>query len=115
MPAPVKLTTRRERRLLTLIENGASVAEASRAIEVSRTSIYRRARADASFAMRLQLARGRGHRAAIAAGDWSASTKMAETDSPEHWALPELGLPDVPNPARWALPDALLDLDLEGA
>jgi hypothetical protein len=36
MPAPAKFTQRRERRLLTLIESGATIAEAARAVEISR-------------------------------------------------------------------------------
>ncbi len=57
MPAHAKFTRRRERRLLALIENGATISEASRALEVSRQTVYRRARADAFFAVELRAAR----------------------------------------------------------
>jgi hypothetical protein len=59
MSAPAKFTPRRERRLLALIGAGASVAEAARAVEISRQVLYRHARADPAFAELLRAARER--------------------------------------------------------
>jgi hypothetical protein len=56
MPAHA-ISRRRERRFLALVEAGATLAEAALAAQVSRQTVYRRARSDASFAHCLDLAR----------------------------------------------------------
>ena len=95
MPAPAKFTPRRERRLLALIEGGATIAEASRAVEISRQALYDRTRADVFFAERLRAARE--SRAPALAGetelpDWREAAEQLEREYPERWALPDLGL-----------------------
>jgi hypothetical protein len=89
MPARA-ISRRRERRFLALIEGGATISEASRAAQVSRTTIYRRAEADPAFAELLNAARE--HRAPdplpIEPFDWREVATQLETDHPEHWALP---------------------------
>ena len=81
--ARVRFTRRRERRLLTLIEAGATISEASRAVQVSRTTIYRRAHEDAAFAHRLDLAR------VLVTGppleDWTAAAAFLEHEHPKRW------------------------------
>jgi hypothetical protein len=90
MPAPAKFTRRRERRLLTLIESGATVAEACRAVEVARNTIYKHARADVFFAERLRAAREQREPAldSIDALDWREAARRLEADDPLRWALP---------------------------
>jgi hypothetical protein len=51
MPAHA-IPRRRERRFLVLVEAGATVSEASRAVGISRMIVHRRTRADAPFANR---------------------------------------------------------------
>jgi hypothetical protein len=90
--AALTTSRRRERRFLALVEAGATVAEACRAVGVSRTTIYRRARDVSEFAHRLDLAR------APVAGppdgalgdplDWREIASRLEAESPERWALP---------------------------
>jgi hypothetical protein len=89
MPAHTKFTRRRERRVLALIDAGATIAEASRAVSVSRQTVYRRARSDAAFAHRLDLARIRLAGAPAPSDDWRASAAFLESAFPERWALPD--------------------------
>ena len=77
------VTRRRERRLLTLIEAGATVSEASRAAQVSRSTIYRRAREDEAFAHRHDLARVRVTGPPLE--DWTAAAAFLEHEHPERW------------------------------
>jgi hypothetical protein len=84
MPAHA-ITRRRERRLLALIEAGASISEASRATQVSRTTVYRHTRADTTFAHRLDRARVRV--AGPPVEDWRTAAAFLEREHPEQWAL----------------------------
>jgi hypothetical protein len=89
MPARVQLTRRRERRLLKLIECGATVAEACRAVEITRKTIYRHARADMIFAERLRAARERRQSplsAESALAGWREIAARLEREYPERWA-----------------------------
>jgi len=76
----VRFTRRRERGLLTLIEADATVSEASRDAQVSRTTIYRRAHEDAAFAHRLDLARVRVTGPPLE--DWTAAAAFLEYEHP---------------------------------
>jgi hypothetical protein len=87
MPAHA-ISRRRERRFLALIEAGATIAEACRAVEISRPTVYRRVRDDASFAYRLGLARARPPGPPVE--DWRAAAAILESNFPERWALPEM-------------------------
>jgi hypothetical protein len=89
---------------LVLIEAGASVAEASRAVQLSHMTIYRHAQADPTVANRLDGARVRlpGH-PTEPPDDWREAAAFLESAFPERWALPDI-YPDR----------ALADLGLEG-
>ena len=89
MAAQAKLTRRRERRVLALIAGGATIAEASRAVEVSRQTLYRHARADATFSAQLDAARERLP-AMVEPLDWRAAAQYLEREHPERWRLPDL-------------------------
>jgi hypothetical protein len=98
MPAPAKFTRRRERRLLTLIEGGATIAEACRAVEISRQALYDRARDDVLFGERLRDAREQRTPAldSIDALDWREAARRLEADDPLRWALKGSGEPFDP-------------------
>ena len=91
MPAPAKFTPRRERRPLPLIGAGASVAEAARAVEISRQVLYRHARADPVFAELLRAAREQRDPDpfAVEPPDWREIAAQLELEHPDRWALPE--------------------------
>jgi hypothetical protein len=92
MPAPVKLTARRERRLLALIAAGATLAEASRATQISRQAVNRHARTDAIFADRLRRARDQVRPSRLdpaSAHDWREIAAKLERQDPLRWALPD--------------------------
>jgi transposase len=91
MPAHATLTRKRERRALALIGGGASVAEASRAIEVSRSTFYRRVRSDPLFAELLRAAREQRapDPVPVEPPDWREIARQLEREHPEHWALPD--------------------------
>jgi hypothetical protein len=93
VPAALKLTGRRERRLLDLVAAGATISEASRAVEVDRRTVHRHTRLDPAFALRLADARayatlGTGTRGSVSrvVDDWEASAQVLDADFPEHWA-----------------------------
>jgi DNA-binding CsgD family transcriptional regulator len=87
--APLQLTPRRERRLLKLVQAGVTVAEASRAVAISRQTVWRHARADAVFAVQLQAARaGSRWSAGQPLDDWREAALMLERTDPVRWALP---------------------------
>jgi hypothetical protein len=98
MAAPAKLTRRRENRLLELIATGVTLAEASRAIEVSRKTIYKHARADAVFAELLRDARESRASTMVETElpDWRAIARQLEAEHPERWSLPDDGATIVP-------------------
>lgn len=74
------------------LEAGATIAEACRAVEISRPTVYRRVRGDAAFASPLDLARA--HRSGPPVGDWRAAAAILESNFPERWSLPgDLGDP----------------------
>jgi hypothetical protein len=79
--ARLRFTRRRERRLLTLIEAGATISEASRAVAISRMTVNRCTRADAAFANRLRLARVRVPRPPV--DDWRAAALILESNFPQ--------------------------------
>jgi hypothetical protein len=85
-----KFTSRREGRFLTLVEAGATVAEAARAVQLSRMTIHRHRRADTLFAHRLDLARIRPAGPPVELpDDWRDAAHMLEQISPERWAPPD--------------------------
>jgi hypothetical protein len=91
--APVKLTFRKETRLLTLLTLGESLEASSRAINVSSTAIRKRMHRDAAFAHRVQAAR--------------------ENRPPEPPTLEELTEElGRENPGEWSFPNPF---DLHGA
>lgn len=104
---PVKLTGRRESRFLALLQMGVTVAEACRAVGVSRQTVYRHAHENAGFGVRLASARiiGRAPVSAVGARisdpdglNWQMAAAQLERDFPERWALPtpwEIGEPRV--------------------
>jgi hypothetical protein len=71
---------------LALVAAGATIAEAGRAVSVSRSMIYRAVRADSRFAVRLAAARE--NRAPTL--NWREAARWLEVESPERWALPEM-------------------------
>ena len=85
--ARLRLTRRRERRLLTLIEAGATISEASRAVGISRMTVYRRTRADAAFANRLRLARVLVRVPGPPVDDWRALALILESNFPERLVI----------------------------
>jgi hypothetical protein len=89
VPAPAKFTRRRERRLLALIEAGATIAEASRAVEISRQALYDRTRADVFFAERLRDAREQRTSALVPIEplDWRVVARQLEAEHPQRWSL----------------------------
>jgi hypothetical protein len=88
MPAPAKLTRRRANRLLELVESGVSVAEASRAVRLSRKTIYKHARADELFDVQLKAARAGSRSIAPPVEDWRAAAARLEANDPLRWSLP---------------------------
>jgi hypothetical protein len=91
VPALAKFTRRGERRLLALIGAGATLAEAARAVEISRQALYDRTRTDVLFAERVRVARERRQSTALpvdpAELDWRAAARQLEIDAPERWAV----------------------------
>jgi hypothetical protein len=74
--------------LLALIEAGATLAEAARAVDVSRMTIHRHRRADPAFAVLLGAARRpRGFDPGEPL-DWREAALVLESNAPERWALP---------------------------
>jgi hypothetical protein len=90
MPAPPKLTGDRERRLLTLLTIGEPLEAACRAINVSSTSVRKRARRDPEFAERVAAARER-RAPTLVQPDWREIAAQLEAEHPERWALPDDG------------------------
>jgi transposase len=88
MPAHAKLTARRERRLIELVESGARIAEASRAVEVSRMTVYRHTQTDPAFAARLRAART-GTPAPVELVDWREIAEQLERENPLEWGPPD--------------------------
>jgi transposase len=88
MPAHAKFTRRRERRLVELVVAGATIAEASRAVEVSRMTVYRHARADPALAARLCAART-GHPTSVELLDWREIAERLERTDPLRWGSPQ--------------------------
>jgi hypothetical protein len=86
MPAHA-ISRRRERRFLVLIEAGATISEAARAVQVSRQTVYGRAAEDLAFAHRLELARVRLP-GPPPVDDWRVIARQLETEHPQDWALP---------------------------
>jgi hypothetical protein len=96
VPRP-KFTQRRERRFLALLDAGASVAEAARAVQLSRMTIYRHAQADPLFAHHLELARIRLPGPPVELDDhWRETAAFLKQTAPERWALPTF---DIDPPA----------------
>jgi hypothetical protein len=75
---------------LALVAAGATIAEAGRAVCVSRSMIYRSARASPRFAERLAAAREDRALTPVEALDWREAARWLEVESPERWALPEM-------------------------
>ncbi|HEX4187084.1 MAG TPA: hypothetical protein VHY83_04215 [Solirubrobacteraceae bacterium] len=97
MSAPLKLTSRRETRLLELVALGANVTEAARAVQLSRWTVSRHAQQDPVFAARLDAARELATSANSQTDpapddDWLAAAKFLESEHPDRWALPDLPL-----------------------
>ena len=69
MAARLKLTPRRQNRVVALMAPGASLAEAARACQLTRGALYKRAERDPNFAARLEAARAR-QAAPVEAIDW---------------------------------------------
>ena len=101
-----KFTRRRERRFLALLDAGASVAEAARAVQLSRMTIYRHAQADPVFAHHLDVARLGLCPPVELPDDWREAAAFLESAFPERWALPDSFGIDADR--------ALADLGLEG-
>jgi hypothetical protein len=73
-----------------LIEAGATIAEACQAVEISRQTLYRRARSHAAFAELLRAAREQMRPTAddpFAQFDWREAAKQLEAEHPENWKL----------------------------
>ena len=94
MAAHLKLTGRRERRLLDLVQMGATVSEAAAACGVARQTVYRHARRDEGFGTLLHLSCMIGRQSftaalnrevAAAALDWQAAAALLERDFPERY------------------------------
>ncbi len=83
----LKLTPRRQNRLVKLMAGGATLAEAARACRLSREAVYKHARTDSAFAARLAAARARGP-APVPVADWRAIAEQLERAHPERWGLP---------------------------
>jgi hypothetical protein len=97
-----KVARGRERRFLTLVDSGAPVAEASRAVAVSRQTVYCQARADVAFAHGLDLARvGLTGLPVELPDERRDAAALLESAFPEPWALPDpLDIDDAPVPAE---------------
>jgi hypothetical protein len=97
MAARPKLTASRERRFLRLLELGEPVTACARALNLSTTAIYSKAKRDPVFAERLAAAREHRDAEPVLA-DWQTIAARLEREYPEHWSLPtrdvgdELGL-----------------------
>lgn len=85
MPARAKLTRRRERRLIALLEAGESLAAACRAIDVSAEAVRRKAIRDPMFSARVAAARG-GRAPTRRPLDWLIARKQLEHQHPQRWA-----------------------------
>jgi hypothetical protein len=88
--AHLKLTGRREQRLLALLSLGESLTAACRAIGVSTVTVNRHRRADPSFAELLRDARSRRASSTleIELPDWRVVARQLEAEHPTRWALP---------------------------
>lgn len=86
MPAHPKLIGRRERRLLALIQAGASINEASRAVLISKQAVHRHARTDPVFAAKLRAARRPAPVTDPLAPGWMESALWLEREA-DDWSV----------------------------
>jgi hypothetical protein len=91
MPAHLKLTPRRQKKLLQIIELGLSFAAACRAVDVTAQAVRKRAACDPTFAAQLRAARAIGAAERGDPSDWRVAAGVLETEWPDAWALPEAG------------------------
>ena len=88
----LKLTPRRQNRLVALMSGGASLAEAARACRLTRGAVYKCARRDPAFAARVRAARARDPAPEVEG--WEVIAARLAAEAPERWGPFPLGLDD---------------------